>query len=186
MDAKEAMLSAMKEWMLPELNSIREDYKNIKTTLDLTNKRLDDINAHLVDQGRRIDETRAELSSRIDETRAELSSRIDETRAELKAEIQKNTERIDETNKRIDDTNKRIDDTNNRIDDTNNRIDNTRAELKAEIQKNTERIDYTNARIDNLAREVAEARGDLNKALSDKVVVQDLVERVGRLETRAA
>ena len=179
MDAKEAMLSAMKEWMLPELNSIREDYKNIKTTLDLTNKRLDDINAHLVDQGRRIDETRAELSSRIDETRAELSSRIDETRAELKAEIQKNTERIDETNKRIDDTNKRI-------DDTNNRIDNTRAELKAEIQKNTERIDYTNARIDNLAREVAEARGDLNKALSDKVVVQDLVERVGRLETRAA
>ncbi|RQD74879.1 MAG: hypothetical protein D5S03_09425, partial [Desulfonatronospira sp. MSAO_Bac3] len=67
-----------------------------------------------------------------------------------------------------------------------NRIDNTRAELKAEIQKNTERIDYTNTRIDNLAREVAEARGDLNKALSDKVVVQDLVERVGRLETRAA
>ncbi|EFI32819.1 putative coiled-coil protein [Desulfonatronospira thiodismutans ASO3-1] len=168
MDAKEAMLSAMKEWMLPELNSIREDYKNIKTTLDITNKRLDDMIAHLVDQGRR-----------IDETRAELSSRIDETRAELKAEIQKNTERIDETNKRIDETNKRIDDTNNRIDDT-------RAELKAEIQKNTERIDYTNARIDNLAREVAEARGDLNKALSDKVVVQDLVERVGRLETRAA
>ena len=147
MDAKEAMLSAMKEWMLPELNSIREDYKNIKTTLDMTNKRLDEMKAHLVDQGRR----------------------IDDTRAELKAEIQKNTERIDETRAEL-----------------TTRIDETRAELKTEIQKNTERIDHINTRIDNLTREVAEVRGDLNKALSDKVVVQDLVERVGRLETRAA
>ena len=168
MDVKEEVRSFMQELMLTERKNIREVNRDIITPLDITNKRLDDMIAHLVDQGRR-----------IDETRAELSSRIDETRAELKAEIQKNTERIDETNKRIDETNKRIDDTNNRIDDT-------RAELKAEIQKNTERIDYTNARIDNLAREVAEARGDLNKALSDKVVVQDLVERVGRLETRAA
>ena len=175
MDVKEEVRSFMQELMLTERKNIREVNRDIITPLDITNKRLDDMIAHLVDQGRR-----------IDETRAELSSRIDETRAELKAEIQKNTERIDETNKRIDETNKRIDDTNKRIDDTNNRIDNTRAELKAEIQKNTERIDYTNARIDNLAREVAEARGDLNKALSDKVVVQDLVERVGRLETRAA
>ena len=172
MDAKEAMLSAMKEWMLPELNSIREDYKNIKTTLDMTNKRLDEMKAHLVDQGRRIDDTRAELKAEIQKN----TERIDETRAELKTEIQKNTERIDETNRRIDETRAEL----------TTRIDETRAELKTEIQKNTERIDHINTRIDNLTREVAEVRGDLNKALSDKVVVQDLVERVGRLETRAA
>ena len=74
------MGSVLKELIVPELNKIKEENKEIKTTLVLTNKRLDDINLHLADQSRRIDSAREELS-----------------------------ERIDETNKRIDGTNKRID-----------------------------------------------------------------------------
>ncbi|MCK4469211.1 MAG: hypothetical protein KAU60_12750 [Desulfobacterales bacterium] len=80
MDIKEAVGSVLKELIVPELNKIKEENKEIKTTLVLTNKRLDDINLHLADQSRRIDSVREELS-----------------------------ERIDETNKRIDGTNKRID-----------------------------------------------------------------------------
>lgn len=34
-------------------------------TLDLTNKRLDDINIHFPDQSRRIDELRSELKGKI-------------------------------------------------------------------------------------------------------------------------
>ena len=80
MDIKEAVGSVLKELIVPELNKIKEENKEIKTTQVLTNKRLDDINLHLADQSRRIDSAREELS-----------------------------ERIDETNKRIDGTNKRID-----------------------------------------------------------------------------
>jgi uncharacterized coiled-coil protein SlyX len=80
MDIKEAVGSVLKELIVPELNKIKEENNEIKTTLVLTNKRLDDINLHLADQSRRIDSVREELS-----------------------------ERIDETNKRIDGTNKRID-----------------------------------------------------------------------------
>lgn len=66
-----------------------------------------------------------------------------------------------------------IEQTNNRIDETNNRID-----------ENNKRIDDTNKRIDGLMMDVSEIKGDLNRALSEKVVVDDLVQRVSRLEAR--
>ena len=90
--------AALKELILPELDKIKGENIQIKATMELTNKRLDDINLHLVDQSRR-----------IDETRAEITQRIDETRAELKEQIGKNTERIDMNNIKLDKMNSRID-----------------------------------------------------------------------------
>ena len=87
MDIKESIRSGLQELILPELSKIKEENANIKTILDLTNKRLDDINQHLVDQSRRIDET----NKRIDET----NERIDNLRVELRTEIAKTNERID-------------------------------------------------------------------------------------------
>lgn len=52
MDIKEAMASVLKDLIVPELDKIKEDNKEIKATLVLTNKRLDDINLHLADQSR--------------------------------------------------------------------------------------------------------------------------------------
>lgn len=64
--------------------------------------RISDLQVHLVEQSRRIDETnsridhlRLELTGKIDELRVDLTGRIDDGRAEL-------TGRIDETNRRID------------------------------------------------------------------------------------
>lgn len=87
MDIMEAVRTAIKELILPDLTRIREENQEIKTILTLTNKRLDDVNLHLADQSRRIDET---------------NKRIDSVRDEL-------VKRIDETNKRIDGTNQRMD-----------------------------------------------------------------------------
>ena len=98
MDIIEGVRVAIKEMMLPELDRIREENKEVKATLVMMNKRLDDVNLHLVDQSRRIDE----INKRIDSVRDELVKRIDSARDEL-------VKRIDDTNKRIDDTNKRID-----------------------------------------------------------------------------
>ncbi|MBW2167558.1 MAG: hypothetical protein JRG74_16200 [Deltaproteobacteria bacterium] len=109
MDIKEAVGSVLKELIVPELNKIKDESKEVKTTLVLTNKRLDDINLHLADQSRRIDSVREELSERIDET----NKRIDSVREEL-------SERIDETNKRIDSVRE---DLGGKIDETNKRID---------------------------------------------------------------
>ncbi len=53
---------------MPELEMIKGENRDIKTILELTNKRLDDITAHLVDQSRRIDEMNRSLIARIDET----------------------------------------------------------------------------------------------------------------------
>ncbi len=98
MDVIEGVRAAIKEMMLPELDRIREENKEIKATLVMINKRLDDVNLHMADQSRRIDSLREELGARIDSVREELGARIDETH-----------KRIDETNKRIDETNKRMD-----------------------------------------------------------------------------
>ena len=112
MEIKEVLRTAIQDWIVPEFDKIRLENAEIRSTLQLTNKRLDDIQAQLIDQSRRIDET----NKRIDET----NLRIDKVHDDLLA-------RIDETNKRIDkvhdDLLARIDETHRRIDHTNARLD---------------------------------------------------------------
>ena len=95
---KEGVVTAIKNFILPELKEIKDNQAKMSIRLDAVEKRLSDINGHLVDQSRRIDETNKridETNKRIDEVRTELSERIDEVRTEL-------TGRIDATNNRID------------------------------------------------------------------------------------
>ena len=84
---KEGVVTAIKNFILPELKEIKDNQAKMSIRLDAVEKRLSDINGHLVDQSRRIDET----NKRIDE----INNRIDEVRTEL-------TGRIDATNNRID------------------------------------------------------------------------------------
>jgi len=74
-DIKDAIRAAIKELMLPKIEAIRRDNQEIKARLELTNKRVDDINIHLADQSRRIDET----NKKIDAVRDELLQKIDIT-----------------------------------------------------------------------------------------------------------
>ena len=76
---KEGIVPAIKKLILPELEVIKGNQAKMDLRLDAVENRLSDMNAHLVDQSRRIDEMRAELTGRIDEVRAELTGRIDET-----------------------------------------------------------------------------------------------------------
>ena len=88
---KETVVTAIKDFILPEL-------KEMGIRLDAVEKRLSDINGHLVDQSQRIEETNKRIdgtNKRIDNLRAELTDKIDEVRTEL-------TGRIDTTNNRID------------------------------------------------------------------------------------
>lgn len=87
MDMMQALRTAIQEWVVPEFDKLRLENAEIRSTLQLTNKRLDDMQAQLVDLSRRIDET----NKRIDKVHDDLLARIDET-----------NRRIDETNKRID------------------------------------------------------------------------------------
>jgi tetrahydromethanopterin S-methyltransferase subunit G len=109
MEIKEAVGAVLKELIVPELDTIKGENKEIKAILTLTNKRLDDINIHLADQSRRIDALREELTQRVDETnkkmevvRVELTQRIDETNKKMEVVRVELTQRIDETNKRLD------------------------------------------------------------------------------------
>ena len=127
MEIKETVQKVLQELVLPDLGRIREDNAKILAVLDLTNKRLDDVNTHLADQSRRIDEVRSELTKKIDETnkkiddvRSELTQRIDETNKKIDAVRSELTKRSDETNKKINDVQmdliKRLDANNSRID----------------------------------------------------------------------
>jgi predicted nuclease with TOPRIM domain len=78
MEMKEAIRTVIKELIIPELGKVREDNQELKTILSLTNRRLDDVNNHLLDQSRRIDAVRTELTQRMDALREELTGRIDE------------------------------------------------------------------------------------------------------------
>ena len=113
MEVKEALRSLIKEWIVPELEKIHLENAELRSKMDMTNKRLDDMFQVLVDQSRRIDDTnkridqvRTELTGRIDMVRTDLTERIDMVRTEL-------TERIDQVRTdlalRMDETNKRID-----------------------------------------------------------------------------
>jgi hypothetical protein len=62
MEIKDIM-TALKELVLPELKELRHEQAELRTALNLTNKRLDDINIHLADQSRRLDETNQRLEA---------------------------------------------------------------------------------------------------------------------------
>jgi len=79
MDMKKAMLAAMQEYLLPELQEIKSGQARLETELNAINKRLDDVNLHLADQSRRIDET----NNRIDAVREELNQGIAATNRRL-------------------------------------------------------------------------------------------------------
>jgi len=98
MDVKDSIRAGLKELILPEINKIREENIEVKTLLSLTNKRLDDINGHLSDQSRRIDET----NKRIDALREELETKILETNKRIDAVREEVIKEIRETNKRLD------------------------------------------------------------------------------------
>ena len=72
---KEGVVTAIKNFILPEFKEIKDNQAKMSIRLDAVEKRLSDINGHLVDQSRRIDET----NNRIDEVRTDLTRRFDAT-----------------------------------------------------------------------------------------------------------
>ena len=123
MEITDAVRKIFQDMIVPELGKIREENQKIVAILELTNKRLDDVNTHLADQSRRIDDVNKRIdgtnkridgtNKKIDEVRSELTSRIDEVRSEL-------TSQLDDTNKRIDNMHS---DLVHRLDANNERID---------------------------------------------------------------
>jgi len=113
MDMKEAVVATFREYLLPELESLKSGQTRITSDIAAVNKRLDDVNQHLSDQSRRIDAVREELNGNINAVREELNGNINALREELNGNINALREelnhRMDETNKHIDETNKRLD-----------------------------------------------------------------------------
>ncbi|MFU8858483.1 MAG: hypothetical protein ACNA8S_15940 [Deferrisomatales bacterium] len=175
MELGESVRRVLQELVLPELGALRGDNAEIKTALQLTNKRLDDINLHLVDQSRRIDELRAELLGRIEDVRADLTGRIDATSQridELRTEL---TGRIDATSQRIDELRTEL---VGRIDATNQRIDEVRTELTGRVED--VRADLT-GRVEGLRGELTGRIDELNRRI-DRFFEEGLAQRVARLE----
>ena len=91
MDISETVQKVLQEVVVTDLGKINDENSKILAILDLTNKRLDDVNTHLVDQSRRIDE----VNKRIDDIRAELTLRFDEIHSDLINRLDANNARID-------------------------------------------------------------------------------------------
>ncbi|MFH1292880.1 MAG: hypothetical protein ABIJ44_01975 [Pseudomonadota bacterium] len=161
MDISETVQKVLQEVVVPDLGKIKDENSKILAILDLTNKRLDDVNMHLVDQSRRIDE----VNKRIDEVRAEFTKRFNDTDKridDIRAEF---TKRFDETNKRIDDIRAELtlrfdeihSDLINRLDANNARIDRffETAVTKYEHGKMEERVTRLEHEVDGLRRQLA-------------------------------
>ena len=106
MEIADAVRKIFQDMIVPELGKIREENQKIVAILELTNKRLDDVNTHLADQSRRIDDVRSELTSEISSVRSELTLQISGTRSELMSRMEDIhsdlVNRLDANNKRID------------------------------------------------------------------------------------
>ena len=161
MDISETVQKVLQEVVVTDLGKINDENSKILAILDLTNKRLDDVNTHLVDQSRRIDE----VNKRIDEVRAEFTKRFNDTDKridDIRAEF---TKRFDETNKRIDDIRAELtlrfdeihSDLINRLDANNARIDRffETAVTKYEHGKMEERVTRLEHEVDGLRRQLA-------------------------------
>ncbi|MFH1098216.1 MAG: hypothetical protein ABH886_00970 [Candidatus Desantisbacteria bacterium] len=158
MEIMENIKKLMQEFIVPELSAINNQLIEIKATVAITNKRMDDMNAYIVDQSRRIDNLRMELRDEMVGLREELKEEIAELKGELKEEIAK----------------------------TNKRIDETRIELKDEIFKNTLRIDGNNMRIDSLY--IAIVRREEHEKLEIRTgrLEQDMVQTKSVIQEKMA
>ena len=83
MEIKSAILEAFKELIVPELDGMKTEIRELKTSQEHMSKRLDDQNGHLVDISRRIDQVRSELNERIDKLRDTIDGRIHDTNERL-------------------------------------------------------------------------------------------------------
>ncbi|MGC8916643.1 MAG: hypothetical protein ACP5NF_06650 [Thermoanaerobaculum sp.] len=97
-DIGETIRELFQQLIVPELDGIRRQIAQLQVAVKLTNKRLDDMNAHLVDQSRRIDET----NTRMDDLRQELTAQMAETNKRVDDLREELTARIDGANARID------------------------------------------------------------------------------------
>jgi len=98
MEIKAAVLEALKELIVPELDELKSDVRELKAIQQVTNKRIDDLNGHSLDHSRGLDQVRNEINqvrNEVDQLRSELTERIDNLNNSLGA-------RIDVTNERID------------------------------------------------------------------------------------
>ncbi len=161
MDVAEKAKKIIQDIVLPELGEIKAENREIKTILELTNKRLDDISAHLVDQSRRIDET----NGKMDKIHMSLIARIDETNA-----------RIDEMNGKMNEMHISL---IARIDETNNKMDKIHMSLIM-------RIDETNNRINKLYEVIV--RRDEQEKLEIKImkIEQDIAEMKEKIQYKIA
>ncbi|MDZ7262720.1 MAG: hypothetical protein ONB05_11525, partial [candidate division KSB1 bacterium] len=102
MDIKTAIVEAIKELVLPELDGMKADIQELKSIQEMTNKRLDDLNGHFLDLSRRIDQVRTELNERLNQERTELGERIDAMNARLDTLREAFNKRIDAIHERLD------------------------------------------------------------------------------------
>jgi gas vesicle protein len=148
------------------VGEMRQEFKEFKSAVtgELSGYRiaLESLSARMTNMESELRLTRTDLTSRIETVRTELSGKIETVRLELSGKI--DTVRSE----------------------LKAEIDTTRTELKAEIRENTRRIDTCNNRIDALQFEFIQVRERLDKAISQKVLVEDLAVRVTNLEAKAA
>ena len=109
MDLKSAITETFKEILVPEFDKIKADIQELKSVQNVMNKRIDDMNGHLLDLSRRVDQVRTELNERIDAT----NNRIDATNERIES-------LSDTLNSRLDSLNNTV---SNRIVATNERLD---------------------------------------------------------------
>ncbi|MBW2154409.1 MAG: hypothetical protein JRH18_22425, partial [Deltaproteobacteria bacterium] len=88
MEIREIVQKLLQEMVIPDLGRIREENGKILAVLEVTNKRLDDVNTHLADQSRRIDGLRTELTGKIEDVSTGLMDKIEDVRTELTAKIE--------------------------------------------------------------------------------------------------
>jgi hypothetical protein len=119
MEIAEADINMLQEMIRPKPGKIRENH-GIVDYSEFSNKRLDDINTHLVDQSRRIDDT----NKRIDKVRSELNSRIDNTNKRIDKVCSELTAQISEVRSML-----------------SLRLDGLRSDPVSRLDANNERID---------------------------------------------
>jgi len=176
MDIKEAVIAALKEVIFPELQELKKDIADLKSGQAALHARVSDLNAHLVDQSRRLDQLRTELKNDIHQLRTELKEEIHQGRTDLGDRIDKVDERLGQTRAEL----------GARLDKVETLLVQVRAELGARLDK--VQGDLV-ARIDRVILDLIETNRSIAR-LYEVIVRRDdyqqLQERVARIEHQVA
>ncbi len=185
------------------IGEIKEEFKEFKASvtgelsgyrfaIESMNERMKILETRQFDLEKDLKEFKKEINDKLDQQQLEFKTEIKNLKSELRQEIYNVKTELKQDIAKVDQKVESVKtELEQKINNVDNKIDTAKRELKQDIGNLEDKINLFNMRLDiftkyvmDLGTELSKLRSDVNVALSQKEVINDILLRVERIESK--